>query len=91
MEPFFQDMFQQSFFITSNPILSSANGQCSGGYERSEGNLNICVKMKTGCKCSPKDCFKNIKNGKCTDDFVRKLIGEKLFADKYSKVKQEKI
>lgn len=42
------------------------------------------IKLKKS-KCSSScDCLKNLRNGNCKDDFVRKHIGAKLFKDKYN-------
>lgn len=80
----FQDIFQKRFFITSDPTQKRSDGRCSGGFERSESILDICIGMRNNCKCSPKDCFKNIQNGKCTDNFICEIICQKLFKDEYN-------
>lgn len=84
----FQDIFQKKYFITSEPPHFDSHSAV--GYERSEGRFDICVKLRNGCKCAPEDCFKNIKNGKCTDKFIRAIICEKLFKDKYIKQQEER-
>ena len=40
---------------------------------------------KERCKCA--DCLDNIKNGKCKDVFVRKVIGETIFTKVYANQK----
>ena len=84
----FQDMFQKKYLITSEPLPFS--NRYSVGHEKSEGGLDIYITLKNGCKCTPKDCFKNIANGKCTDAFIRTIICEKLFKDKYIKQQEER-
>ena len=49
-------------------------------------NLYMTNHASTGIytsKCYYRDCFNNIKNGKCTDAFIIETIGKKFFADKY--------
>ena len=53
--------------------------------EMSGGNISVSIHLKDSRKCRPSKCIKNIKNGKCVDDFVCKTIGEKLFPDQYCK------
>ena len=45
--------------------------------------FSFCSNKK--CKCNREQCFWNIANGKCTNEFVREKIGKNLFPDKYSK------
>lgn len=51
--------------------------------EESKGCLNLYMTNHGKNKCSYRDCFNNIKNGKCTDSFIIENIGKKFFADKY--------
>jgi len=53
--------------------------------EESKGQLNLYMTNHSNdtSKCSYRDCFNNIKNGKCTDAFIIENIGKKFFADKY--------
>ena len=55
--------------------------------QRSLGGFFISVQMKNCQKCSNKDCFNNIDNGKCTDKFVCEIIGKYLFKEKYENQK----
>ena len=48
-----------------------------------DSSLEICI-HKQEQKCSSKDCFYNIQNGKCVDPFVIDTIGKKFFANKYN-------
>ena len=47
------------------------------------GVLNIRIDIKACSKCHRRECMKNIETGKCLDDFVRTVIGKKLFPEKY--------
>ena len=47
------------------------------------GALDIHITMVNHRNCTRQDCFNNIKNGKCTDEFVIDIIGKKFFADRY--------
>lgn len=47
-------------------------------------SLTFSFYNKTKCKCSRKQCFENISNGKCTNEFVRETIGKNLFSNQYS-------
>lgn len=63
--------------------------KCILPRERKELIIDInpdCVDKPCGCP-SRIDCINCIANGKCTDEFVREIIGEKLFADKYTNKK----
>ena len=51
----------------------------------SNGELNINIIFKNWHNCLRKDCFENIKSGKCTDKFVIDIIGKKFFPNEYSK------
>lgn len=53
--------------------------------EVSSGRMNIRIHIKGCSKCHLYKCISNIKNGKCVDDFVCKIIGKKLFPDQYGK------
>lgn len=72
----FQNLFQRKIFITTENRYKSAT-------KKSVGGLYISVQLKGCAKCGSTECFRNLENGKCTDNFVRKIIGEKLFQDKY--------
>ena len=52
-------------------------------------DIYLCVDfwLKNSCKCFTQNCLKNIQNGECHDKTVIKLIGKKLFKDKYTKGK----
>ena len=45
--------------------------------------IDLKYKPEQECKCKRDDCFKNIKDGKCTDPFIIKHICKKFFAEKY--------
>lgn len=47
----------------------------------------ISFEMKTSRMCPREKCLHNIKNGKCTDEFIADIIGEKLFPTKYLNAK----
>lgn len=47
------------------------------------GALGLRINLKTCKKCPTEKCFINICSGECSDDFVREIIGKKLFAEKY--------
>ncbi|MCR4918000.1 MAG: hypothetical protein K5912_03600 [Alphaproteobacteria bacterium] len=51
-------------------------------YNRSHGQLVVSFD-RVRCKCD--FCLDNIKTGKCVDDFIRTVIGKKLFKKRYSK------
>lgn len=51
--------------------------------ELDETYFRVYMILRGGCKCNPHNCLKNLHNGKCKDDFVRKIIGTKFFEDKY--------
>ena len=56
--------------------------------EESKGCLNLYMTNHASAgmytsKCPDRDCFNNIRTGKCTDTFVIETIGKKFFADKY--------
>lgn len=56
-------------------------------YETDVNNsasLTFSFYNKTKCKCNRKQCFENISNGKCTNEFVRETIGKNLFSNQYS-------
>ena len=67
----------------------------SGLREDYSDGLSIDIKIKNRHKCSTnyqfhdirEVCFKNIREGKCKDTFVREIICKKLFKDKYKKQK----
>lgn len=76
----FQDLFQRKIFITTENQYKSAT-------KKSVGGLYISVQLKNCKKCDATNCFSNLEDGKCRDDFVRKIIGEKLLKDKYENQK----
>lgn len=76
----FQDLFQRKIFITTENQYKSATKNSLGG-------LYISVQLKNCKKCDATNCFSNLEDGKCRDDFVRKIIGEKLLKDKYENQK----
>ena len=76
----FQDLFQRKIAI-------STENQYKLTTKKSVGGLYISVQFKGCAKCRSTECFRNLESGKCRDDFVRKIIGEKLFQDKYGNQK----
>lgn len=55
--------------------------------EEHYSGFDIYLCMRNGRKCKYQDCFNNIRNGKCHDEFVRKIIGIKFFKNKYQSQK----
>ena len=53
-------------------------------YKESVGRLNLYMTNMNNCKCPYRDCFNNIRAGKCVDPFVIDTIGKKFFANKYN-------
>ena len=51
--------------------------------EENKGRLNLYMTNNSNSKCHYRDCFNNIRNGKCTDAFIIENVGKKFFADKY--------
>ena len=49
----------------------------------SSGVFSIRIDLKDCSKCHSSKCLENIETGRCDDDCVRVVIGEKLFPDKY--------
>ena len=47
----------------------------------------IDLTVHQNCTCGKHLCHKNIASGKCTDDFIRRTIGETFFAQYYGKQK----
>ena len=45
--------------------------------EFNSGALDIHITMVNHRNCTRQDCFNNIKNGKCTDEFVIDIIGKR--------------
>lgn len=76
----FQQTFQRKIIFSTQPDEKKSNRNHDGGFY-------IRLRIRNCCKCNPNDCFSNIQNGKCCDNFTRELICEKLFKDKYQKQK----
>lgn len=66
-----------AFATTNGPITDNHHTVTMGG-------LDISVCNRYGCKCHREHCFENLASGKCTDEFMIKIIGKKFFADKYT-------
>ena len=65
-------------------VFLARNYQCPNApYKESMGRLNLYMTNMNNSKCPDRDCFNNIRSGKCTDAFVIETIGKKFFADKY--------
>ena len=75
----FNEMQNAKIYLT-NPF----SGAQKNVSQKFFGYLNIEFNRKNCAKCKEQDCLKNITTGKCQDNLVRKLIGEKLFKDKYT-------
>jgi len=74
----------------SAEVSLSRNYQCPNApREAKSGDFVVCMTNMNNCKCCERDCFNNIKNGKCTDPFVIENIGKKFFADKYKENNQK--
>lgn len=89
--------FNFDFHTTTRKRIFLSNKKTSNKHdvlheEYSDG-LSIEIKLKNRHKCSPNNpfhdihdvCFQNIRDGKCSDNFVREIIGKYLFKDKYIK------
>ena len=76
----FQQTFQRKIVFSTQPDEKKSN-------RNHDGEFCIRLRLKNCCKCHPHDCFFNIQNGKCCDDFTRKIICEELLKDKYQKQK----
>lgn len=76
--------YMNILYVQSNCILTALNGLPHEKYplrETYKGELKIAIILKKNCKCNPKNCFSNIVNGKCTDDFANGIIYDQLFKD----------
>ena len=56
----------------AQPTTTGGNSSC----------LKIFVSLNDYCMCDPKQCPKNIVNGNCTNEFIKKTIFKKLFENK---------
>lgn len=73
----FEDKVSMSVFL--------ARGcQCPNApYKETTGRLNLYMTNMNNSKCNARDCFNNIRSGKCTDKLIIEAIGKQFFADKY--------
>ena len=73
---------------SSSVYLSSMYTCPDAPCEERKGCLNLYMTNHASAgmytsKCHYRDCFNNIRNGKCTDAFIIENVGKKFFADKY--------
>ncbi len=80
-------VYGMSLFFNDKLTKSFSVGQKNKIDENSSAGLDIHIQMKNCYKCSRENCFHNVRDGKCTDEFVIDLIGTTLFKDKYQKQK----
>ena len=70
--------------------LSYEQSQNTQNPEKELGSLQIHITRSSAKKCPNRDCFANIQNGRCTDEFMINVIGKKFFARKYTNTKKQK-
>lgn len=83
--------YERENFLTelkTNPVPENSCFQEMKIMQIESGTkIQIICDLGTNAKCGPAKCFQNIMTGKCTDEYVKNMIGKKFFEAKYIKRK----